>query len=220
MDSLPSRCMWTLFLIFLTGILRCFETAVNNVNEAKLQKLAEDGDKRAKNVLLLVENPNKFYNSIRVFTILIELSVSFLAAYFMPGSFFPQLPQLIGAAISIVIVAAFILVFGVYAPKRIADLHADSIVLKMWALLRLLYLTALPVSMLLTFVSNLFLLIFGIKPNDTEEEVTEEEIRMMVDIGSENGTIDPDEKEMIHNIFELDNTQVENIMTHRTDTEL
>lgn len=220
MDSLPSRCTWTFILILLTGILRCFETAVNNVNEAKLQKLSDGGDKRAKNVLALSENPNKFYNSIRVLTIIIELSLSFIAAYFMPAAFFAKLPAVWGKVLSVAVLAVFTLVFGVYAPKRIADLHADSIVLKTSSVLRILYLIGLPVSVLLTSVSNIFLLIFGIKPNDTEEEVTEEEIRMMVDIGSESGAIDPDEKEMIHNIFELDDTQVGDIMTHRTDTEI
>ncbi len=220
MDSLPSRCTWIFILILFTGILRCFETAVNNVNEARLQKLAEGGDKRAKNVLALSENPNKFYNSIRVLTIIIELALSFIAAYIMPNAFFWKLPPLWGKVLSVAVLAVFILVFGVYAPKRIADLHADDIVLKTSQLLRLLYFVGLPVSVLLTSISNIFLLIFGIKPNDTEDEVTEEEIRMMVDIGSESGAIDPDEKKMIHNIFELDDTQVGDIMTHRTDTEI
>ena len=168
MDSLPSRCTWTFILILLTGILRCFETAVNNVNEAKLQKLSDGGDKRAKNVLALSENPNKFYNSIRVLTIIIELSLSFIAAYFMPAAFFAKLPAVWGKVLSVAVLAVFTLVFGVYAPKRIADLHADSIVLKTSSVLRILYLIGLPVSVLLTSVSNIFLLIFGIKPNDTE----------------------------------------------------
>lgn len=220
MDSLPSRCLWTFVLVLLTGILRCLETSVNNVNEAKLQKLAENGDKRAVRALSLAENPNRFYNSLRVLTILIELVLSFVAAYFMPSAFFGALPNLWGAALSIIVLTVFILVFGVYAPKRIADLHGDSIVLKFSSLVRLMYYIGLPVSLLLTKLSDIFLLCFGIKPNDTEEEVTEEEIRLMVDIGSESGAIDPEEKEMIHNIFELDDTQVGDIMTHRTDTEI
>lgn len=220
MDSLPSRCIWIFVLILLTGVLRCFETAVNNVNEAKLQKLADGGNKSAKRALFLTENPNGFYNSVRVLTIFIELVLSFIGAYFMPKAFFSALPSVWGIALSIAVLAVFILVFGVYAPKRVADLHGDAIVLRLERIMRMLYYLGLPFSFLLTWVSNLFLMCFGIKPNDAEEEVTEEEIRMMVDIGSESGAIDPEEKEMIHNIFELDDTQVGDIMTHRTDTEL
>ena len=68
--------------------------------------------------------------------------------------------------------------------------------------------------------AGLFLRLFGVKPGDKDDDITEEEIRMMVDIGLESGAIDDDEKEMIHNIFELDDTDVEDIMTHRTDVDV
>ena len=220
MDSLPSRCSWIIVLILVTGVLRCLESSVENVNEAKLQKLAADGSKSAKKALTLTENSSKFYNSVRVLTVLFEIVLAALAVYTLPSALFAGIGKLFGIVLSIALLAVFVLIFGVYAPKRIADLHSDSIVLKTSSLLMLLYYTGLPISSVLTVISNLFLLLFGIKPNDTEEEVTEEEIRMMVDIGSESGAIDPDEKEMIHNIFELDDTQVKDIMTHRTDAEL
>ena len=66
-------------------------------------------------------------------------------------------------------------------------------------------------------ISKIILKIFGIRPDENDDDVTEEEIRMMVDIGSESGAIDDDEKEMIHNIIEMDDKPVEDIMTHRTD---
>ncbi len=219
MDSLPSRCSWIILLILITGILRCLEASVENVNEAKLTKLAQDGNKSAKRALVLTENSGKFYNSVRVLTVICELVMAALTVTTLPKVLFSSLPDSYGIIASIAALSVFVLTFGVYAPKRIADLHPDSIVLKASGILTLLYYIGLPVSWVLTHISNLFLLLFGIKPNDTEEEVTEEEIRMMVDIGSESGAIDPEEKEMIHNIFELDDTQVKDIMTHRTDTE-
>ena len=217
LDSLPSRC-WIVFIcILITGILRCFEAAVDNVNLAKLQKLAENGDKSAKNALPLAENPAKFCNSLRVLTVLTQLTMIFVAAGFMPQQLFGDLPNFWAYALSIAILSVFMLIFAVYMPKRIAEIEADSIVLSLSGLLQFLYYIGLPFSFLLTRIANIFLLIFGIKPSDTDD-VTEEEIRMMVDMGSESGAIDPDEKEMIHNIFELDDTQVRDIMTHRTDT--
>ena len=220
LDSIPSRCTLIFILIIAAGILRCFEASVNNVNMARLQKLSETGNKRAKDVLYLAENANRFYNSLRVITVIIDLIMFFEAISVLPGALFGNFGDITANCLTAAVLLFFILIFGVYMPKRIADIEGDKIVLAISPVLKLLYYIGLPVSLVLTSVSNLFLLIFGIKPNDTEEEVTEEEIRMMVDIGSESGAIDPDEKEMIHNIFELDDTQVRDIMTHRTDTEI
>ncbi len=218
LDSIPSRSLIIFLLIIITGVFRCLEASINNVNEAKLQKLSENGNKAAKKVISLAENPNKFYNSVRILTVIIELIFIFDAAYFADDLYFIS-PTVTYVSI-IAILTVLILIFGVYAPKRIGDLYADEIVLKTSNLLKFLYLIGLPASIILTWVSDKFLLLFGIKPSDGDDEVTEEEIRMMVDLGSENGAIDPEEKEMIHNIFELDDTQVKEIMTHRTDTEL
>ena len=217
MDSLPSRCLLIFILILVTGVLRCFEASVNNANLAKLQHLAEDGNKSAKKALIFADNPNKFYNSVKILTVITELILVFEAANVLPYGLFGKFQIGTAFILSALTLCVFILIFGVYVPKRIADIEADKIVLSFASLLKVLYYIGLPLSTLLTFISNAFLLIFGIKPTDTDD-VTEEEIRMMVDIGSESGAIDPDEKEMIHNIFELDDTQVRDIMTHRTDT--
>lgn len=219
LDSLPYRCLLIFILILITGVLRCFEASVNNANIAKLQNLVEDGDKAAKRALSFAANPNKFYNSLKILTVITELIMIFAAIRTMPYRLFADFSEGTALLLSALFLCVFILVFGVYIPKRIADIEADKLVLSLSSLLKVLYFIGLPFSLLLTWVSNAFLLVFGIKPTDTDD-VTEEEIRMMVDMGSESGAIDPDEKEMIHNIFELDDTQVRDIMTHRTDTVL
>lgn len=218
MDSIPPRCFWIFILIIFTGILRCLETSVNNANEAKLQKLAENGSKSAENVLMLLEKDSKVYNSLRIFTVAIEIVTFFLGAYTLPHLFaLSKIPAII---LSMAIMFAAVLVLGVYVPKRLADLLSDNVLLKLSWLTKILYYIGIPFAYIFSGIANIILLPFGIKPTDTEEEVTEEEIRMMVDIGSENGTIDQDEKEMIHNIFELDDTLVKDIMTHRTNAEI
>ena len=220
MDSLPSRCLWIIILVFVIGVLRCFESCIGSLNEAKLQKYAQDGNKSAKRILAFTENSSKFYNSIKVLTVIAEIALVNFGITAFGELFSGSLPEKASFIVTIALLSVLVLIFGVYAPKRIADLHADKIVLKVSGILTLLYYIGFPISWILTQFSNFFLLFFGIKPNDTEDEVTEEEIRMMVDIGSESGAIDPEEKEMIHNIFELDDTQVGDIMTHRTDAEL
>ena len=220
LDSLPSRCLWIFVLILLAGFVRLLEASVENVNEAKIGRLAQDGNKSAKRTMFLVENSSKFYNSLKVFTVFFELVVAVLTLTTLPATIFKFKEPVFGIILSIVLLAAALLTFGVYIPKRIAYLKGDSVLLKTSMFIKLLYYIGLPVSTVLTFVSNIVLLIFGIKPHDEEEDVTEEDIRLMVDMGSESGAIDEDEKEMIHNIFELDDTQVKDIMTHRTDTEL
>lgn len=220
MDSIPSRSLWIVVLILLTGILRTFEASAQNVNEAKVGRLAQEGDKSAGRIMFLVENASKFYNSLKVFTTIFELVLAALTVNTFPQVLFASLSAIHGIIWSLVITAAVLLTFGVYVPKRIAYLKGDDILLKTSPIIKLLYYLGLPVSSALTFVANIFLLIFGISPNDEEDDVTEEEIRLMVDIGSESGAIDPEEKEMIHNIFELDDTHVKDIMTHRTDTEI
>ncbi|MBQ7985911.1 MAG: HlyC/CorC family transporter [Clostridia bacterium] len=207
-------------MILLTGILRGLDASVQNANEAKLTRLASEGNKSAKRAAFLLENSSKLCNSLKILTVIFELSLASITVTTLPETLFANMDKGFGIVLSLVIVGAALLIFGIYMPKRIAYLKGDNILLAASGLIKFLYYIGLPVSVVLTFLSNIFLLVFGIKPNDEEEDVTEEEIRLMVDIGSESGAIDQDEKEMIHNIFELDDTQVKEIMTHRTDTEL
>ena len=220
LDSLPSRSMWIFILILVIGFLRVLESSIENVNEARMQKLAQEKNKQAKRVLFFCENSGKFYSCVKLFNVLSELLAVTLTVYRLPGMLFPELSSVPAVFYSSLILFVLFFILGVHMPKRIAEIYADEISLKTTAILSVIYYAGLPFSSMLTAVSNVFLLVFGIKPGDTDEEVTEEEIRLMVDIGSESGAIDPDEKEMIHNIFELDDTQAGDIMTHRTDTEI
>lgn len=220
MDSLPSRSTWIIILIVVIGILRALESSIENVNEARMQKMAQEKNKNAKKILFFCENSGKFYSSIKLLNVLAELLVVTLTVYKLPGMLFAGTDSAFAVLYSSVILFVLLFILGVHMPKRLAEIYADEIALKSTTVLSFIYYLGLPFSTLLTAVSNIFLLLFGIKPSDTEEEVTEEEIRLMVDIGSESGAIDPDEKEMIHNIFELDDTLAADIMTHRTDTEI
>ena len=217
-DSIPPRCFQIIIFVILTGILKCLETSIDNANEAKLQKLADNNNQNAKKMLIMLEKKSKLYNSLCIFTVISEICATFTAAVTLPELFTVSYP--VALCISILIMLAALLIFGIYIPKRTADLYSDKILVNFLWLIKILYYIGMPFAFIFTAVSNAVLFLFGIKKTDYEEEVTEEDIRLMVDIGSESGVIDQDEKEMIHNIFELDDTLVKDIMTHRTDAEL
>ena len=119
-----------------------------------------------------------------------------------------------------VILSYFTLVFGELLPKRIAVHYAQKLSLGLAGLIHIMSKIFAPVIWLLTASTNGILRLFGIDPNAEEDEVSEEEIRMMVDAGSEKGHIQPEEKEFIQNVFEFDDKTAEEVMTHRRDVAL
>ncbi len=222
MDTLPSQLCLIAVFILITALYRSAENAVDNVSEAKIAKLAEDGNPKAARLLRLLQAPNQLYDSIRLVIILTELIVSaFTATKF---AFWVQehtaLSPFLSVFVSIAGLAVILLIFGVYIPRRLAMKYDENIALALSGVLQITYYIGKPFVFVLSGIANLIVRLFGITNKDMDEDVTEEEIRMMVDIGSESGAIDPEEKEMIHNIFEMDDTPARDIMTHRTDVDL
>ena len=125
----------------------------------------------------------------------------------------------VNTIIGITVVLSYItLIFGELVPKRIAMQSAEKIALFMSGFIYLIAKIFVPIVWFLTYSTNLVLKILGINPEEKNEQITEEEIKIMVDVGSENGNIDDIEKSIIHNIFEFDDKLAEEIVTHRTDT--
>jgi putative hemolysin len=118
------------------------------------------------------------------------------------------------------ILSYFTLVLGELVPKRIAMRNAEGIALGLSGLIYFISKLFAPLVWVLTVSTNGMLRLFGIDPHAEDEQITEEEIRMMVDAGSEKGAINNSEKEMIQNIFEFDNKTAEEVMTHRTEVSL
>ncbi len=216
LDTLPSRLLISFCLVILISLLRCGENAAKAVGESRLKLKAEGGSKRAAGIVSILREPGKLHNCIRFSVVFSELILAvFFAVSVSPLWGFSK--EILNYGLSIIILGCVLLVISVYLPKKIAAKNPEKVVFSLSWLLFGAYYICSPGAWLLSGCANLLALPFGIKPNDEEEEVTEEEIRFMVDMGSENGAIDPEEKEMIHNIFELDDTPAESIMTHRTD---
>lgn len=210
-----------LVLILLNAIFACAEIAVLSINDAKLAQLKEKGDKRAKRLEKLTEEPARFLATIQVAITL----AGFLGSAFAASNFADDISRLSGgfipdsvSVILITVVLSFItLVFGELVPKRLAMKKAEKMALGMSGMLKLVAKVFAPVVWLLTACTNGVLRLMGIDPKDTEETVSEDDIKMMVDESARMGLIDSDENEIIHNLFEFDDLAVGEFATHRTD---
>lgn len=226
--SLAGQLFLQFILILLNAVFACAEIAVITMNDNKLAKLASEGDKRAIRLTRLTAQPAKFLATIQVGITF----AGFLGSAFAADNFSERLVSwlvLSGVSIQIstlktlsviiitLILSYFTLVLGELVPKRIAMRKAEPLALGMSGLITAISKLFAPLVLLLTASTNGLLRVFGIDPHAEDEEVTEEEIRMMVDTGSEKGAIHPDEKEMIENVFEFNNKTADEVMTHRTE---
>jgi len=215
-------------LIFINAVFASAEIAIVSMNELKLEKLASQGNKRAKRLVKLTNKPAGFLATIQV---AITLS-GFLGSAFAADNFSDIIVEwLIGLGVSvkpstlntiavvvITIVLSYVtLVFGELVPKRIAMKKTEQMALGLSGLIYISSKLFAPIVWFLTASTNFVLRIIKIDPNANDEEVSEEEIRMLVDVGSQKGVIDVNEKNMIVNVFEFDDKDCGEISTHRKD---
>lgn len=228
----PGSIWYVVLVLALIGVNAFFamsEIAIISLNDAKLHHDAENGDKKAKTLCRLVGEPNNFLATIQVAITLAGLLSSAFAADKYASFFTSLIVNSINGAISegavhtvvlviLTVVLSYItLVFGELVPKRVAIYYPDRIAYSVAGTLSFCYKIFRPFVALLGVSTNGILRLFGINPKEEPESATEENIRMMLDAGNEKGTIEESEKEMINNIFELDDRTVGEVMTHRTD---
>ena len=213
---------------FLNAVFASAEIAVISMNEAKLRHLVDDGNKRAKKLSLLTEQPARFLATIQV---AITLS-GFLNSAFASDNFagvivdalisvgvpVPRATLNSIAVIIITIVLSYIsIVFGELVPKRIAMKNSEALSLGLAPTLYGVSKVFSPLVSLLTGSTNLILKLMGINPAEDDEQVTKEEIQMMLMEGNAQGVIDTQENEFIQNIFDLHEITAEQVCTHRTN---
>ena len=227
-SSMIVLLFFQVILIALNAVFASAEIAVLSLNETKLGRMAEQGNGRAKRLVRLTKEPARFLATIQV---AITLS-GFLGSAFAADNFseplvdwminmgvsIPRATLDAGAVIFITLVLSyFTLIFGELVPKRIAMKKPEQIAMGISGLVSGISIVFKPIVSFLSVSTNLVLRSCGIDPKEEEEQVSEEEIRMMVDVGSEKGTIEHQEKEFIQNVFEFNDIMAESIATHRTD---
>lgn len=230
-ESIIGQILLQLILILFNAIFACAEIAVISMNDNKLAKLSASGDKRAIRLSKLTAQPSRFLATIQIGITLVNLLGSAFAAQNFSDKLTHALmniglriPEKVVATISVILITLILTYFtvtlGELVPKRIAMKKSEKLALGMSQLIYVISKIFAPIVWLLTVSANGLLKLFGYSAHDEEDENTEEEIRMMVDAGSEKGTILPEEKDMIQNIFEFDDITAGEVMTHRTEVAL
>lgn len=219
-----------IILIFINAFFAAAEFAVISLSEVKLKKQAEEGDKKAKKLLHLMQAPDNFLSAIQIAITL----AGFLSSAFAADSFsdplvqwlyydkgFTALPEsalnTLMVVIITIILSYFSLVLGELVPKRIAMKKTEQVARAAVGPVTAVATVFHPIIWFLSKSTNGVLRLLHIDPKADEEDVSEDEIRMMVDLGEERGAIEANEKELIENIFEFNNTTAEDVMVHRTD---
>lgn len=215
-----------IILILLNAFFAATEIAFISLNDAKIEKKAKEGDKKAKQINKMLKEPSKFLATIQIGITLAGFLSSAFASDAFADKLAPILENIIPIGISVwkgisiviitIILSYFTLVFGELVPKRIAMKNHEKVANLTIGVVKFISIITAPFVKLLTVSTNFISKIFGVNENE-EETVTEEEIRMMVDVGEEKGTIEEEEKELINNVFEFNDITVSEIMTHRTD---
>lgn len=228
----PGSIILKLILLFVLVLVNAFfamsEIAIISLNDNLIDKQAEEGNKKAKQVKKLTDNPSNFLSTIQIGVTLAGFLTSASASQTFATMLANKLISLgspipasvingISVVLITIIMSYFSLVLGELAPKRMAMQKPEKIAFKVVGVLLVVKKICTPFVKVLSASTNLIVKLFGFDPNADEESVTEEEIRMMVDVGQEKGVIEDLQKEMIDNIFDFDDIDVSDIMTHRTD---
>ena len=228
-DSILPQLLLQLVLIAVNALFAATEIAVISLNETKVRRMAEGGDRKAAKMLRMVTEPTGFLSTIQICITLAGLLGSAFAADNFSDKLVnwlindcgvsgvsPSALDTISVIIITLVLSYFTLVLGELVPKRIAMKRSESIARAVSGLMIAMTAALRPIIWLLTVSTNGVLRLCGIDPEDNAEEVSEEEIIMMLDEGEEAGSIESGEKELIKNVFSLNDTTAEDVMVHRS----
>ncbi len=230
MSSIAGGLILQVILILINAFFAATEIAVISLNEGKIRRQVESGDKKAGKMLKMVSEPTGFLSTIQVGITL----AGFLGSAFAADNFSDRLVSWLvdGCGVTAVsratldtlsvivitlILSYFTLILGELVPKRLAMRKPEQLARAVSGVITFLSKLLKPIVWFLSVSTNGVLRLFGINPHEEEEAVSEDEIRMMIDIGEEKGTIESEEREMIDNIFEFNNITAGDLMVHRKD---
>lgn len=227
MDILK-QLLLQLILIALNAFFAATEIALISLNEKKVKAQAEDGNKKAKKMLKIIEEPTAFLSTIQIGITLAgflgsafaadnfgEMLSAWLVRIFNASAAMAGVINTISVVLITLILSYFTLILGELVPKRVAMRHKEKLASAVCGIISGLTTVLRPIIWFLSASTNLVLRLFGIQPDDKEEAVSEEDIVIMLDAGADEGTLDEDDIEYIKNVFKLDNLCAADVMTPR-----
>ncbi len=201
-----------ILLLLLSAFFSSSETALTTVNKIRMRTLSESGNKRADRVLRVTDDSGKMLSAILIGNNIVNLSASSLATS-LAIRYFGN----VGAGIATGILTFLILIFGEVTPKTLATIKADSIALAIAGIIEVLMKILTPVIFIINKLSLGLLFLLRVNPKDAAQQMTEEELRTIVDVSQETGVIENEERDMIHNLFDFGDAQAKEIMVPRID---
>lgn len=199
-------------LILCSAFFSSAETALITCNRIRIRTLAEDGDKRAARVLRITDDSGKMLSAILIGNNIVNLSASSIAT-----SLAIKLWGSVGAGVATGVLTLLILIFGEISPKTIATIHSERIALLYSGAILIIMKVLTPVIYLINKFSMGFLKLLGVDPKGGSQQMTEEELRTIVDVSKESGVIESEEHEMINNLFDFGDSQAKEVMVPRID---
>lgn len=206
------QLIFLVILLLLSAFFSSAETALITVNRIRMRTLAEDGNKKAERVLQITDNSGKMLSAILIGNNIVNLSASSIATS-LAIEFFGS----VGAGIATGILTVLILIFGEISPKTLATINAEKIALLYAPIISFLMKILTPVIFIINKLATGFLTVLGVDPNAKDNQMTEEELRTIVDVSRESGVIESEEHEMINNLFDFGDAQAKEVMIPRID---
>lgn len=213
MDSKSiTQLIFLVLLLLLSSFFSSAETAFTTVSRIRMRTLAESGNKKAARVLTITDDMHQMLSAILIGNNIVNLSASSIATALAIKLFGSM-----GAGIATGILTLLILIFGEISPKTIATVHADKIALAYASVIYGLMQLLNPVIFIINHLSMGFLKLLRFNPNAAKTAMTEEEFKMIVDVGHETGVLENSEHEMINNVFDFGDSLAKEIMIPRID---
>ena len=224
--DIVKQLLLQLILIFLNAFFAATEIAVISLNEKKVHALADEGNKKAKKMLRIIEEPTRFLSTIQIGITLAgflgsafaadnfaaKLSACFIRVFHIPQNYAATM-NTVAVIVTTLILSYFTLILGELVPKRIAMKHKEKLANAVCGVISFLTAVLRPIIWFLTASTNAVLRLLGIDPHEKEETVSEEDIVLMLDAGAGEGTLDSSDIEYIKNVFKLDRMTAEDVMT-------
>lgn len=199
-------------LLALSAFFSSSETALTTVNQIRMRTLADAGDKRAANVLRVTGNPGKMLSAILIGNNIVNISASSISTTLATKIFGSA-----GAGIATGVLTLLVLIFGEITPKTMATIKAESLSLKIATPIGFLMKIMTPLIFIVNKLAFGLMFLLRVDTKAAQKKMTEEELRTIVDVSQENGVIEHEERDMIHNLFDFGDAEAKEIMVPRID---